>query len=86
MSWQKLTKQGFWEKFSSNGKPMTYKAICEKIQKERMARDHTDAICAKEEYGDRFDSVFVYRKGHNLLVMNQEAAIARRYRTLHGLD
>ena len=51
-----------------------------------MANDHIDAVRAKEEYGDRFDSMFTYRRGGQLLVMNKESAIARQYRTLHKSD
>jgi len=65
---------------------MSYKAICDALKEERMANDHIDAVRAKEEYGDRFDSMFTYRRGGQLLVMNKESAIARQYRTLHKSD
>jgi hypothetical protein len=61
---------------------MSYKAICNVLKKERMANDHIDAVHAKEEYGDRFDSIFTYRKGGQHLVMNKESAIAKHYHTL----
>jgi hypothetical protein len=65
---------------------MSYKAICGALKKECMANDKIDAAHAREEYGDRFDSVFTYRKGSELLVMNKESAIARQYHILHKSD
>jgi hypothetical protein len=65
---------------------MSYKAICEEMKKERQAKDKIDAAHAKEEYGDRFESAFTYRRGGELLVMKKESAIAKQYRTLHKSD
>jgi hypothetical protein len=65
---------------------MSYSAICEALQKERMAKDKLDAAHAKEEYGDRFDAAFTYRRGGQLLVMNKAAAIAKHYHILHKSD
>lgn len=61
---------------------MSYKAICEKMKKERMANDEIDAAHAKEEYGDRFETTFTYRRGRDHLVMKKVSAIAKQYRTL----
>ena len=65
---------------------MSYKAICEKMKKGRMANDEIDAARAKEEYGDRFESTFTYRRGRDHFVMTKVSAIAKQYRTLHKSD
>jgi hypothetical protein len=62
---------------------MSYNTICEVLKRDRMANDKIDAAHAREEYGDRFDSVFTYRKGGKLFVMNKESAIANHYHSLH---
>ncbi|KAH9032088.1 hypothetical protein EDB84DRAFT_1438691 [Lactarius hengduanensis] len=38
-SWQELTETGFWQKFTADGQPMSYTAICEALKEERMAAD-----------------------------------------------
>jgi hypothetical protein len=65
---------------------MSYKAICEALQRERMANDKIVTEQAKEEYGDRFDSIFTYRRGGQLFVMKKESAIAKHYHSLHKSD
>jgi hypothetical protein len=63
---------------------MTYTAICETMQQERIAADRADAKRAKEEYGDRFSTVFEYRRGGKRQVMNKDATIAKHYCSLHS--
>ena len=51
-----------------------------------MANDEIDAAHAKEEYGDRFETTFTYRRGRDHLVMKKVSAIAKQYRTLTKSD
>lgn len=82
MSWQKLTEAGFWQKFSAEKGPMSYTAITDALQVERIAADRRDATKAKEEYGDGFDAAFTYRRGGELIVRSSDSAIAKHYRML----
>jgi len=84
-SWQELTEEGFWQKYSSpDGMHMAYTTICKMMKQERIAADRIDAERAKEEYGDRFCAVFEYRRGGERHVMNKPATIAKHYRSLHS--
>ncbi|KAF8258446.1 hypothetical protein EI94DRAFT_1754671 [Lactarius quietus] len=84
-SWQELTEEGFWQKYSSpDGMHMAYSTICKMMKQERIAADRIDAERAKEEYGDRFCAVFEYRRGGERHVMNKPATIAKHYRSLHS--
>lgn len=82
-SWQTLTEDHFWLKFSTGQQRMSYTAICEVLKEERMAADRHLAERARDEYGDGFGSVFEYRRGGQHLVKNKQSAIARHYRSLH---
>lgn len=81
-----LSPDGFWNRFSVNGKHMTYTAIVKHLCKERTAADRLLADYAKEEYGDEFASIFNYRCGNEIKVMKSDQKIAERYRFLHLLD
>ncbi|KAN0133341.1 hypothetical protein V8E53_008781 [Lactarius tabidus] len=81
-SWHGLSEVGFWKKFSSDKGPMSYTAITENLQLERIAADRHDAAKAKEEYGAGFDAAFTYRRGGGHFVMSKDVAIAKQYRTL----
>jgi hypothetical protein len=82
-SYQDLSPDGFWDKFSVNGKHMTYTAIIKCLRQERTAADKLLADQAKREYGDEFASKFNYRCGNQILVMKMDQKIAERYRMLH---
>ncbi|KAH8981836.1 hypothetical protein EDB86DRAFT_2834703 [Lactarius hatsudake] len=82
-SWQELTETGFWQKFTADGQPMSYTAICEALKEERMAADHCLAEQAKDKYSDGFGAAFGYRRGSEHIVRNKSSAIARHYRSLH---
>ncbi|KAH8997084.1 hypothetical protein EDB86DRAFT_2828856 [Lactarius hatsudake] len=82
-SWQELTETGFWQKFTADGQPMSYTAICEALKEERMAADCCLAEQAKDKYGDGFGAAFGYRRGSEHIVRNKSSAIARHYRSLH---
>jgi len=62
---------------------MTYTAITKHLRQERTAADKHLAKRAKEEYGDKFESTFNYRCGHEITVMKSDQKIAERYRMLH---
>ncbi|KAH9020930.1 hypothetical protein EDB85DRAFT_2001884 [Lactarius pseudohatsudake] len=83
-SWQELTETGFWQKFTADGQPMSYTAICEALKEERMAADRCLAEQAKDKYGDGFGAAFEYRRGSEHIVRNKSSAIARHYRSLHA--
>ncbi|KAH9164833.1 hypothetical protein EDB89DRAFT_2067853 [Lactarius sanguifluus] len=82
-SWQELTETGFWQKFTADGQPMSYTAICEALKEERMAADRCLAEQAKDKYGDGFGAAFEYRRGSQHIVRNKSSAIAKHYRSLH---
>ena len=82
-SYQDLSPNGFWGKFSVNGKHMTYTAITKHLRQERTIADKLLANQAKKEYGDKFASNFNYRCGNQILVMKMDQKIAERYRILH---
>ncbi|KAN0127741.1 hypothetical protein V8E53_014461 [Lactarius tabidus] len=81
-SWHGLSEVGFWKKFSTDKGPMSYTAITENLQLERIAADRHDAAKAKEEYGAGFDAAFTYRRGGGHFVMSKDVAIAKQYHTL----
>ncbi|KAH9040622.1 hypothetical protein EDB85DRAFT_1886735 [Lactarius pseudohatsudake] len=85
-SWNKLTDDGFWQKFTANSQLMSYTAICEALKEERMATNHHVAKQAKDKYGDRFGAAFKYWRGSDHIVRNKFSAIARHYHTLHVSD
>lgn len=83
-SWQELTRDGFWRKFSTDQGPMAYTAICNVLKTERMHADHLRAEQAKAAYDQDFDSTFKYRKGGEHLVRKTDSAIARHFEALQG--
>ncbi|KAH9026893.1 hypothetical protein EDB84DRAFT_1272925, partial [Lactarius hengduanensis] len=82
-SWKELTEDGFWRKFTADGQPMSYTAICEALKEERMAADRRVAEQAKDKYGDGFGAAFEYCRGGEHIVRNKSSAIARHFRSLH---
>jgi hypothetical protein len=86
VSWQKLMEKGFWQKLSTEHQPMSYTAICEVLKEEHRAANHLFTEQAYGEYGDRFSSVFKYRRGSEHIVRNKESAVAKRYLSLHDSD
>jgi hypothetical protein len=86
MSWQKLTEEGFWLRFSNAQGRMSYTAICKALQAERMATDHCTTERARVKYGDDLSSKFEYRKGSEHIVRQKESAIARQLRILEKED
>lgn len=82
-SYRDLSPDGFWNRFSVNGKHMTYTAITKHLRAERTAADRSLADQARERYGDEFAAKFNYRCGNQILVMKTDQKIAERYRMLH---
>ncbi|KAI9446966.1 hypothetical protein BJY52DRAFT_1127783 [Lactarius psammicola] len=83
-SWQELGEDGFWRRFSTNQRPMSYTAICEALKEERMATHRRVTEQAKVTYGNDFGPAFIYRRGSEHIVRNKESAIAKRYHTLQA--
>ncbi|KAH9043623.1 hypothetical protein EDB85DRAFT_1911398 [Lactarius pseudohatsudake] len=83
-SWQELTETGFWQKFTADGQPMSYTAICEALKGERMAAARCLAEQAKDKYSDGFGAAFEYRRGSEHIVRNKSSAIARHYLSLQA--
>ena len=77
-----LTEARFWRKFATEKGPMSYTAITDTLQRERIAADSRDATKAKEEYGDGFDLAFTYWRGSEYIVRSSDASIAKHYRIL----
>jgi hypothetical protein len=82
-SYRDLSPDGFWNRFTANGKRMTYTAITKHLRAERTAADRSLADQARKRYGDDFASKFNYRCGNQILVMKTDQKIAERYRMLH---
>jgi hypothetical protein len=79
-----LSPDGFWKKFSDNGRRLSYTAIIKSLCHERTAADRILARQAKEEYDAvEFASQFSYRCGNQVMVMKTDQKIAERYRVLH---
>ncbi|KAH9023513.1 hypothetical protein EDB84DRAFT_1564685 [Lactarius hengduanensis] len=68
-SWKELTEDGFWRKFTADGQPMSYTAICEALKEERMAADRRVAEQAKDKYGDGFGAAFEYCRGATTVLL-----------------
>jgi len=84
-SYQDLSPDGFWKKWSVNGRHLTYTAIIKCLRQERTATDGILARQAKEEYdADEFASKFSYRCGNQIMIMKTDQKIAERYRKLHS--
>ena len=60
MSWQALTENSFWQKFTTGRQLMSYTAICEALKEECMATDERETEQAKVEHGEKFDCLCGY--------------------------
>ncbi|KAJ7228395.1 hypothetical protein GGX14DRAFT_413008 [Mycena pura] len=83
------TPDEFWAVFTgTNGRKMSYTAICTAIRKERKSADELLADQARREYGDEFKVKFRYRcsRTNEMKVMAKANAIAKEYRKLRHLN
>jgi hypothetical protein len=75
--------EDFWMEFCHpNGDRMTFTAITQLLQQQRVTKDYEDAEQAKRDYGTSFSKCFTYRQGGRILVMSDPTSIAKRYCTL----
>lgn len=80
----KGTKEDFWAEFrDSKGTCLSFTAIAARLTAERVAENGRVAKWARIEYGDSFDSVFLYRKGSGRIVMKDPTSIANKYCEIH---
>lgn len=80
----KGTKEDFWVEFrDSKGTCLSFTAIAARLTAEHVAENGRVAKWARIEYGDSFDSVFLYRKGSGRIVMKDPTSIANKYREIH---
>ena len=63
---------------------MNYTTIINRLKVLRVGGNDRLAEQAKEEYGDRFTSMFVYKKNGQVHVMCKSADIARMYQKLRA--
>jgi len=83
--WRQGSEADFWKDFTDNdGNRMTYTAIVKKLTANRLRSDAEMAKQAKEEFGSRFDEIFVYRKNGVNHVKTKAADIAKQYRVIKG--
>ena len=83
--WRQGSEADFWKDFTDNeGNRMTYTAIVKKLTANRLRSDAEVAKQAKEEFGNRFNEVFIYRKNGVKHVKTKAADIAKQYRVIKG--
>jgi len=83
--WREGSEANFWKEFSdSTGTRMNYTTIINRLKVLRVGGNDQLAEQAKEEYGDRFTSMFVYKKNGQVHVMCKSADIARMYQKLRA--
>jgi hypothetical protein len=83
--WREGSEADFWQEFSdSTGTRVNYTAIVNRLKELRVEENGQLAEQAKKEYGDRFASMFVYRKHGQVHVMSKSADIARMYQKLRA--
>ncbi|KAF9054403.1 hypothetical protein BJ165DRAFT_1522942 [Panaeolus papilionaceus] len=85
--WRRLSQDDFWRDFTlSDGRRMAFSAMTGHLTEIRAREDAELAHQAQIEYGDRFDSVFSYRKGVRRIVKTRKVEIARQYRKLKTME
>ncbi|KAH9479417.1 hypothetical protein JR316_0008007 [Psilocybe cubensis] len=78
--WRQTTEDQFWQEFSdSTGERLSYRAIVDKLTMVKKEMDAKIAGLARQEFGDRFNSVFTYKKCGKQYVMRSDHSIASRY-------
>ncbi|KAH9003273.1 hypothetical protein EDB86DRAFT_2826459 [Lactarius hatsudake] len=82
-SWQELTETSFWQKFTADGQPMSYTAICEALRRSAWPPIAASPSRPKTSTATGFGAAFGYRRGSEHIVRNKSSAIARHYRSLH---
>jgi hypothetical protein len=74
----------FWQKYTCDGKHMTWSRVLEVIKEKRMDNSTEIAECARKVYGDRFTELFRYKcpRTRTWTIMTSSHAIAHRYQKL----
>ncbi|KAG1883400.1 hypothetical protein F4604DRAFT_1920608 [Suillus subluteus] len=80
--YRQSTPEDFWNEFSVNGRAMKFTKIVDELRRQRNISNDDIVTCAREEFGNTFNSLFTYRKGDKVHVMRNKSAIARHYRQL----
>jgi hypothetical protein len=84
--WREGSEVDFWQEFSdpTGTTRMNYTAIVNRLKELRVEENGQLVEQARNEYGDRFASTFVYRKHGQTHVMCKSADIARMYQKLQA--
>ncbi|KDR69977.1 hypothetical protein GALMADRAFT_271748 [Galerina marginata CBS 339.88] len=78
--WRQSSENEFWDEFSDDsGQRLSYTAIVQRLAEQRKVRDKKLADCAREEYGERFELEFTFRKSGKPRVMETDQKIAEKY-------
>lgn len=81
-------KADFWADFSKKTEKgedpssLNWTETVQLARKKRTAIDKEDCEAARREYGDRFNSIFTYRKASETRVLKDPPSIARKYRKM----
>lgn len=79
--WRQSSEDDFWDEFSDgSGERLSYTTIVDRIAIHQKEDDKRIADQAKEHYGDRFESVFRYKKSGVVHVKKKDHDIAEQYR------
>ncbi|KDR69546.1 hypothetical protein GALMADRAFT_271949 [Galerina marginata CBS 339.88] len=85
--WRQTSEEDFWSEFSDeSGARFTYTAILDRLADLRKTRDNEQADRARQEYADKFEETFSYKKGNKRFVKVKACEIAKQYRILKGLS
>ncbi|KAI0669292.1 hypothetical protein C8Q78DRAFT_977745, partial [Trametes maxima] len=82
IEYRQLGLEGFWFKYSRQGKRLSLTVIVGELRAERKAENERLAAEARDEFADRFNHVFAYRKGKEQMVCQNAASIARSFRRM----
>jgi hypothetical protein len=82
--YQSLGREGFWSKYSKDGKELPVTVILGMMKADRLEEAESIVNLAKDEYGRDFEKFFSYRKSGESVhrVMEKPYAIASRYRQI----
>ena len=80
--YETLGRSEFWAKYSVDGVSMSMTAILKCLRDDRRVDNKKMVQGARKEFGQNFGDIFCYYKARSRPTINDEGAIARRYRKL----
>ncbi|KAJ7477895.1 hypothetical protein B0H11DRAFT_1916758 [Mycena galericulata] len=82
-TYKELGENTFWKKFSDpEGKPFGYTRLERVIGQENQIGEKEQAELIRKAIGSSFDSIFVYRKSGQNVVISDAKSIIRKYQSL----